>query len=199
MLSSHKISLQTVPIMSHTVWFLCLHSVSASGISFLNCLPHKILHLYLDFFSNSNYSLKVFPDSSMCVRVLRCLVLSDSFWPRGLQPAGSSVWMILQARILEWALFPPLDDLPDAGTEPASPEAPASAGEFFTTRATWETLVCAVASVVTDSLQPYGLSPTRLLCPWDSPGKDTGVGCPDLLQRIFLTQWLKPFLLSLLY
>ena len=96
--------------------------------------------------------------------------------------------MILQARILEWALFPPLDDLPDAGTEPASPEAPASAGEFFTTRATWETLVCAVASVVTDSLQPYGLSPARLLCPWDSPGKDTGVGCLALLQGIFPTQ-----------
>jgi len=32
-------------------------------------------------------------------------------------------------------------------------------------------------------LGPYG--PTRLLCPWDSPGKDTGVGCPALLQGIF--------------
>ena len=51
--------------------------------------------------------------------------------------------MILQARILERVLFPPLADLPDPGIEPASLEAPASAGEFFTTRATWETLVCA--------------------------------------------------------
>ena len=25
--------------------------------------------------------------------------------------------------------------------------------------------------------------PTRLLCPWDSPGKNTGVGCHFLLQR----------------
>ena len=32
-------------------------------------------------------------------------------------------------------------------------------------------------SVVSDSLQPHGLQPTRLLCPWDSPGKNTGVGC----------------------
>ena len=32
-----------------------------------------------------------------------------------------------------------------------------------------------VVSVVTDSMQPYGLQPARLLCPWDSPGKDTGV------------------------
>ena len=31
-------------------------------------------------------------------------------------------------------------------------------------------------SVVSDTLQPRGLQPTRLLCPWDSPGKNTGVG-----------------------
>ena len=30
--------------------------------------------------------------------------------------------------------------------------------------------------------------PTRLLCPWDSPGKNTGVGCHALLQGIFPTQ-----------
>ena len=29
---------------------------------------------------------------------------------------------------------------------------------------------------MSDSLQPYGLQPTRLLCPWDSPGKNSGVG-----------------------
>ena len=33
-----------------------------------------------------------------------------------------------------------------------------------------------------------GLQPTRLLCPWDSPGKDTGAGCHFLLQGNFLTQ-----------
>ena len=32
-------------------------------------------------------------------------------------------------------------------------------------------------SVVSDSLRPHGLQPTRLLCPWDFPGKSTGVGC----------------------
>ena len=32
-------------------------------------------------------------------------------------------------------------------------------------------------SVKSNSLQPHGLQPTRLLCPWDSPGKNTGVGC----------------------
>ena len=36
-------------------------------------------------------------------------------------------------------------------------------------------------SVVSDSLRPHGLYPTRLLCPWNSPGKNTGVGCHSLL------------------
>ena len=36
-------------------------------------------------------------------------------------------------------------------------------------------------SVVSDSSWPHGLQPTRLLRPWDFPGKSTGVGCPCLL------------------
>ena len=43
-------------------------------------------------------------------------------------------------------------------------------------------------SVVSSSLQPHGLWPTRLLCPWNSPGKNTGAGCHFLLQGIFPTQ-----------
>ena len=39
--------------------------------------------------------------------------------------------------------------------------------------------VCVNFSVVSDSLWPHGLWSTRLLCPWDSPGKNTGVGCPN--------------------
>ena len=38
------------------------------------------------------------------------------------------------------------------------------------------------------TLWPYGLQPTRLLCSWDSPGKNTGVGCHFLLQGIFPIQ-----------
>ena len=37
-------------------------------------------------------------------------------------------------------------------------------------------------------LWPHGLQPARLLCPWDSPGKNTGVGCHFILQGTFLTQ-----------
>ena len=39
-------------------------------------------------------------------------------------------------------------------------------------------------SVVSDSQRPHGLQPTRLLRPWDSPGKSTGVGCHCLLWHL---------------
>ena len=44
-----------------------------------------------------------------------------------------------------------------------------------------------------------GLQPTRLLCPWGFPSKNTGVGCHFLLQGIFTTQGSNPCLLCLLY
>ena len=42
---------------------------------------------------------------------------------------------------------------------------------------------------------PHELQPARLLCPWDSPGKNTGVGCHLILQGIVLTQGLNLCLL----
>ena len=47
---------------------------------------------------------------------------------------------------------------------------------------------CCVASVVSNSVQPQRQQPTRLPRPWDSPGKNTGVGCHSLCQGIFPTQ-----------
>ena len=41
---------------------------------------------------------------------------------------------------------------------------------------------CYVALVVSDSVRPHRQQPTRLCRPWDSPGKNTGVGCHFLLQ-----------------
>ena len=41
---------------------------------------------------------------------------------------------------------------------------------------------CYVTSVVSDSVRPHRRQPIRLPCPWDSPGKNTGVGCHFLLQ-----------------
>ena len=54
--------------------------------------------------------------------------------------------------------------------------------------------LCSAALVGSDSA-PHGLQPSRLLCPWDSPGKNAGVGCCALLQGIFLTQGLNLYLL----
>ena len=54
------------------------------------------------------------------------------------------------------------------------------------------------SSVMSDSLPRHGLQPTRLLCPWDSPDRNTGVGCRVLLQGIFLTQGSNPCRLCLL-
>ena len=42
---------------------------------------------------------------------------------------------------------------------------------------------CQVASVGSDSVCPWGLQPTRLLCTQDSPGQDAGVSCHALLQE----------------
>ena len=56
-----------------------------------------------------------------------------------------------------------------------------------------------VASVMSSSLWPHGLWPARLLCPWNSPGKYTGVGCCFFLHGIFPTQRLNPHLLRLLH
>ena len=41
---------------------------------------------------------------------------------------------------------------------------------------------CWVTSVLSHSARPHRRQPTRLPCPWDSPGKNTGVGCHSLLQ-----------------
>ena len=44
-------------------------------------------------------------------------------------------------------------------------------------------------------LQPHGLKPARLLCAWNFPGRNTGVGYNFLLHGLFLTQGLNPHLL----
>ena len=43
---------------------------------------------------------------------------------------------------------------------------------------------CYVTSVVSNSVRPHRWQPTRLPHPWDSPGKNTGVGCHFLLQYV---------------
>ena len=65
--------------------------------------------------------------------------------------------------------------------------------EFYT----WITMIQAVGCIHAKLFQwappfvrPRGWHPARLLWPWDSPGKNTGVSCFALLQGIFWTQGL---------
>ena len=81
-----------------------------------------------------------------------CLTLFD---PMDCSPPGSPIPGILQARTLEWVAFP-------------SPIHESERGKGS-------------RSVMFDTSRPHGLQPTRLLYPWDFPGKSTGVGCHCLL------------------
>ena len=71
-------------------------------------------------------------------------------------PPGSPAPGILQARTLEWVAI------------------------SFSNAWKWS------HSVVSDSSQPHGLQPTRLLHPWDSPGKSTGVGRQCIYTYIYI-------------
>ena len=55
------------------------------------------------------------------------------------------------------------------------------------------------STVVFNSLWPHGLEPAKLLCPWASLGKSTGVGCHALLQGIFPPQGWNRHLLNFLH
>ena len=52
--------------------------------------------------------------------------------------------------------------------------------------------LCVRAQLCLTLCNPMGVQPSRLLCSWDFPGKNTGVGCHFLLQGIFLTQGSNP-------
>ena len=75
-------------------------------------------------------------------------------------------------------------------------------GEFLHTQiSVYVLLRCCVlsCSVISSSFPQQGLQPARLICPWHSPGKNTGVGGHSVLQGSFLTQGLNPCLLYLLH
>ena len=130
--------------------------------------------------------------------------VSHSLWP---MDYSSSVQGILQIRILEWVAKPSSRESPKPTDQTLVYRIE---GRFFTIWATREVMwlwiivlpiACVRAcSVVSDSLRPHVLEPTRLcLCPWNFPGKNTGIGCYFPLQGIFPTQGPDPRLLGLLH
>ena len=94
-------------------------------------------------------------------------------------------------------LFPSPGDLLKPGTEPGSS---ALAGRFFTVWVTRETHACILGLFICVLIfaTPWTVA-CRLLCPWDFPSKNTGVGCHPVLQGIFLTQGSSPHLLHFLH
>ena len=58
-----------------------------------------------------------------------------------------------------------------------------------------EKVMCVLVTKSCPTLVIPWTVPARVLCPWDSSGKNTGVGCHFLLQEIFLTQESNPGLL----
>ena len=62
-------------------------------------------------------------------------------------------------------------------------------------QAKWGSLVVVWSPSLIQLFRPHGLQPARLLCPWDSAGKNTGESCHSLLQGIFPTQEMNPGLL----
>ena len=137
-------------------WFLCLQRFWGSWprIYFLKG-GHEVLKMCLNCWD------KYIPKS--LIRVLSALWVAAAA-AKSLQscptpcdpidgsPPGSPVPGILQARTLEWVAI------------------------SFSNAWKWS------CSVVSNPQRPHGLQPTRLLHPWDSPGKSTGVGCHCLLR-----------------
>ena len=114
----------------------------------------------------------------------------------GRKESDTTEWLI-------WShLIPSPSDLPNPGMELGSP---ALQTDFFFYQLSYQ------GSIVTSKNDNYlhgdglvakscptlchPMEPTRLLCPWDFPGKNTGVDCHFVLQRIFLTQGLNSHLL----
>ena len=143
-----------------------------------------------------------------------CLTLCD---PIDGSPPGSPIPGILRARTLEWVAISfsnawkwkvkvkSLSHVRLFATPwTAAHQAPLSLG--FSRQEHWSGLPFPSPmhesekgkwsrSVVSDSYWPHGLQPTRLLCPWDFPGKSTRVGCHRLLRRKneilpFVTTWM---------
>ena len=109
------------------------------------------------------------------------------------RPAGSSVHRILQARRLEWVVMHFSRESSWPRDQPHISLCLLCCRHILNPLShrggPWSLYrCCSVNSVVSDSVQPHGLQPARLLCPWDSLGKSTRVGCHALPQGIFLTQ-----------
>ena len=130
-------------------------------------------------------------------------VMSNTLWSIDYSPPGSSVHGILQARILVWVAIP----FSKGSSRPRDRTwVTCRSGSFFTIWATRKAPVYSMLLLLSHFshvrlfVTPW-LQPTRPLCPWDSPGKNSRVGCHFFPQyniwkwkslsrvRLFATPW----------
>ena len=81
--------------------------------------------------------------------------------------------------------FPSPGDLPKPGIEPRSPALQGDSLPTELSRKSYYLMVVYTKSCPTLVAQPHGLYPARLLCPWDSPGKNTGMGVAISFSRAY--------------
>ena len=105
--------------------------------------------------------------------------------------------LIMGKRLWQPFFFPRL--IPPAGLWTSSPLLFAGMLLQLSASFSFSAVHMHVRAVVSDSSPSHALCPTGLLCAWNFPGKNTGVGCHFLLQGIFLTQGSNPHLLSPLH
>ena len=124
-----------------------------------------------------------YSSSVLCLVAQSCLTLCDPIDCIACQVPPSMG--ILQARMLDWVAMP-------SSRGPSQSrgwtQVSCIASGFFTIWASrkaqeyWSGSVQFRHSVLSDSVRPHRQQPTRLSCRWDSPGKNTGVGCHFFLQ-----------------
>ena len=141
-----------------------------------------------NFFHTGKWSIICFVVIVIVVQVLSCVWLFYSFlcpWDFPGKNTGEGCHFLLQGIFLiQWLNLPFLhrqvDSLPLI--HQGSPRTRVFLIKKKTNQRHCCCCCCYVASVVSDSVRPHRRQPTRLRHPWDSPGKNTGVGCHFLLQ-----------------
>ena len=122
------------------------------GLTVLFSICQKVLWIILIIIS-SRIPLKDPAAAAAAKSLQSCPTLCD---PIDSSPPGSPFPGILQARALEWVAI------------------------SFSNAWKWKVKVKLLSRAQLQ--RPHGLQPTRLLHPWDFPGKSTGVGCHCLLR-----------------
>ena len=128
-------------------------SLLLNGVLSIKILNHCVVYLKLIWWLNCFAFKLQFAAAAKSLQL--CPTLCN---PTDCSPPGSPISGILQARTLEWVAI--------------------SFSNAYESEK-WK----GSHSVVSDFSRPHGLQPTRLLCPWDFPGKSTGVGCHCLLRN----------------